>query len=99
MREEIVYYGDIKYEAKYSSGKNKDKKCKNGAYYDIGDKYLCGVHSRKELPKRSKDKIERIEIEKWDKFFDTVSLAKKKNRREHTFLKTNMLKNVSFHKI
>ena len=49
----MTYYGEVNCQEKYKSGKNKDKQCLNNAYYKMGNKYLCGVHSstpRTKLP-------------------------------------------------
>jgi hypothetical protein len=45
--ERIVYYGSMLCQAKLKSGKNKDEKCTNRAYYRENFKYLCGQHSDK----------------------------------------------------
>lgn len=49
-----VYYGEINCESKTAKG----TECTNKAYWKVGKKYLCGVHSknkdRKELPKGKK---------------------------------------------
>ena len=76
------YYGETYCTALYKSGVNKGKRCKNKAYYYIYDsldkkdnKYVCGVHSKKnnredliknpnakeELAKKLKDRKELVQ--------------------------------------
>jgi len=54
-----IYYGELKCQ---------HEPCKNKAYYQLNNKYVCGVHSRNqdrsELPKRSKREQDQIKIGK-----------------------------------
>jgi len=53
-------FGEIKCQEKYSSGANKGKECKNGAYFVVEKsnvcKYLCGMHSKKYEDRAQLDK-------------------------------------------
>ena len=71
----MVFYGEIKCESVYKSGKNKGLRCKNGAYWDVNGSYLCGVHGRNKdkialikdksvkLNKEKQHKLREVEIE------------------------------------
>lgn len=42
-----IFYGEVRCEGKYKSGKKNGQQCDNGAYYrSKTGKYLCGVHSK-----------------------------------------------------
>ena len=65
----------------------KSPACKNKAYWACpGDKFLCGVHSKKyaksrrPLPKRSKTEAARIRKETMAAHMATVEAASKENR-------------------
>jgi len=78
---QLIYYGEMKCEAKYGSGDD----CRNNAYFEYDSKYLCGVHSKKyegkrvQLPKNpNKGQIKKDEQELRDK---NVESEMKKNKK------------------
>lgn len=76
---EQIYYGQLKCQAVTSSG----SECTNGAYYQVGTKYLCGVHSKNkdriELPK-NKERITEIKDDLYKLHLKTVDSDAKRNQ-------------------
>nr|QBK84865.1 MAG: uncharacterized protein LCDPAC02_00640 [Pithovirus LCDPAC02] len=82
-----IYYGSIKCQALYKSGKNKGKQCKNNAYWEdidstnIDKKYFCGVHLKKNRKKLSKDpNAGRKKQEEINKIFSDSEKVAEENR-------------------
>ena len=90
-----MYRNETRCQALYKSGKNKGTQCKNNAYYQVKDKYLCGVHSKKcdrvDLPKNpNKKKIERDELLKRKQIIEKEANKNKHENKEGSVIVTKL---------
>jgi hypothetical protein len=73
----IVHYGELKCQ---------HPDCKNGAYYKLQGKYLCGVHSKKDqtkrttLPKMTSKEKEEHQAKRKKEENDLIEEYRKKNQ-------------------
>lgn len=77
----IVFYGQL-------TCQTTGKTCKNKAYWNVNEKYLCGVHSKRhapsrvQLPKESASAVRERCLESYRKHNATVKTASDKNKVE-----------------
>lgn len=94
-----IYFGSIKCQQYFLSGKKKGQKCDNFAYYKQSKKYVCGVHSdenkRTKLPKDPNAKETKENLLKYrQKLIDEAAEKNRKEEKKGNIIcsKMNMMK-------
>jgi len=86
MKTSIVYKGETSCQSTYKSGIKRGLHCTNNAYYLQDDKYLCGVHSKK-------DKRTNLIVNPMKKQLDKAKIAES-SKMVTAFMKRNRIRKI-----
>lgn len=68
----MIYHGETKCQGRYASG----EKCRNKAYFQLGEKYYCGVHGKGGTKLKANPQKKELDVERIKKELEEVEEAR-----------------------